>query len=403
LVHVESTELGWRSLARRQWPLACALLFLMFVEVASELNSGIGQLWVLPGLVVVCVLAVLTPRRPFDSAVSAAAAVVASSVLLRLVDVGVQSVIVASLLITETAALMALIAILVRQESRGRAAIGVSVLVVVTAATAWIRPAFWFQYTDGTRHAFTPPLWPNLIIGGVLLVLSLGTGLYFRSRDRERGRAVEAEVLAAQHAERMALARELHDVVAHYVTSIVVHSQAAEAVLELNPDAAREVLPVITNSGTEALAAMRKLVGTLRGSEPAGSGSVDSTSNLAADVRLVVEESGLPVDLRFDLTDQVPPEFERSVLRLVQESLTNSRKHAADVTEVEVSVATKEGMVHVRVADNGRGTRQVPVGGSGGYGLVGMRERVELLGGTFTAGARTGGGWEVRAQIPIAA
>ena len=402
-MHVESTDLSWRSLARRQWPLACALLFLMFFEVTSAPDRGAERLWVLPGLVVVCVLAVLTPRRPFDSALSAAAAVLASSVLLRLVDVAQESAIIASLMVTETAALMALIAVLVRQESRGRAAIGVAVLVGATAATAWIRPAYWVEYDDGVRHVYTPPLWPSLIIGGVLLVLSVGTGLYFRSRDRERGRAVEAEVLAAQHSERMALARELHDVVAHYVTSIVVHSQAAEAVLELNPDAAREVLPVITNSGTEALAAMRKLVGTLRGSEPAGSGSVDSTSNLAADVLVVVEESGLPVSLEFDLTDQVPPEFERSVLRLVQESLTNSRKHATDVTEVEVSVATKEGMVHVRVADNGHGTRQVPVGGSGGYGLVGMRERVELLGGIFTAGTRTGGGWEVRAQIPIAA
>jgi signal transduction histidine kinase len=85
----------------------------------------------------------------------------------------------------------------------------------------------------------------------------------------------------------------------------------------------------------------------------------------------------------------------------VQESLTNSRKHATDVTRVEVSVSAKGGAVHIRVADNGRGTRQAPVGGSGGYGLVGMRERVELLGGTFTAGSRSGGGWEVRARLPI--
>jgi signal transduction histidine kinase len=394
---VESTDLSWRSLARRQWPLACALLFLTVLEFVSTADGG-SALWQLPGLVVLCVIAVLTPRRPFDAALTAAATVLVGSVLLRLGDVNMSPPLVSKLLVTEVAALMALIAILVREAPKWRAVTGVVALVAVTAATRWIRPDW--GYGEETHRT---PLWPTVISGTVLLLLSVGTGLYFRSRDRERGRAVEAEVLAAQHAERMALARELHDVVAHYVTSIVVHSQAAEAVLELNPDAAREVLPVITNSGTEALAAMRKLVGTLRGSEPAGSGSVGSTSNLAADVRAVVEESGLPVRLEFDLTDQVPPEFERSVLRLVQESLTNSRKHAADVTGVEVSVATKEGMVHVRVADNGRGTRQVPVGGSGGYGLVGMRERVELLGGTFTAGARAGGGWEVRAQIPIAA
>jgi signal transduction histidine kinase len=199
----------------------------------------------------------------------------------------------------------------------------------------------------------------------------------------------------------MALARELHDVVAHYVTSIVVHSQAAEAVLELNPDAARQVLPVITNSGTEALTAMRRLVGTLRGSEPAGSSAVDSTSNLAEDVRALVAQSELPVHVEFDLPDEVPPEFERSVLRLVQESLTNAHKHAAEATRVDVSVSTKNGHVHVVVTDDGRGTRSVPVGGSGGYGLVGMRERVELLGGRFTAGKRSAGGWEMRAELPI--
>ncbi len=322
--------------------------------------------------------------------------ILASSVLLRIVNQAGTPQILGGLSFTETAALMALIAILVRQAPRARAAIGVVLLIATVVAAKLIRPDY-FEL-QGYESTSLPD---DLIGGGVILVLSVGTGLYFRSRDRERSRGVEAEILEAQHAERMALARELHDVVAHYVTSIVVHSQAAEAVLELNPDAAREVLPVITNSGTEALAAMRRLVGTLRGSELAGHGAVDSTSDLAGDVRAVADQSNLPVHLEFDLSDQVPPEFERSVLRLVQESLTNSRKHASDVSRVDVSVSTKEGAVHVRVADNGRGTRQVPIGGSGGYGLVGMRERVELLGGTFTAGTRPGDGWEVRASIPI--
>ncbi|HEX6346906.1 sensor histidine kinase [Umezawaea sp.] len=398
---MESTNLSWRTMVRRQWPLACALLILLALDAASTFDLG-SRSWQLPGVVVLCVIAVLTPRRPFDAALTAAATLVIGSAVLRLSGLGVSPPIVGKLLITETAALMALIAILVREAPRWRAALGVVVLVATIAATTWIRPDYQIDWGEGPK-TYGPELWPNVIGGTVFLIISVGTGLYFRSRDRERRQSVEAEVLAAQHAERMALARELHDVVAHYVTSIVVHSQAAEAVLELNPDAAREVLPVITNSGTEALAAMRKLVGTLRGSEPAGSGSVGSTSNLAADVRAVTEESGLPVHLEFDRAEQVPPEFERSVLRLVQESLTNSRKHATDVTRVEVSVSTRESAVHVRVADNGRGTRQAPVGGSGGYGLVGMRERVELLGGTFTAGTRSGDGWEVRAQIPITA
>jgi signal transduction histidine kinase len=321
-------------------------------------------------------------------------------VLIRLGDVLVSPPVDIKLLVTEVVALMALIAVLVREASKSRCVIGVVALLAATTLAWWIRPNY-RKEVGGTVRTYEPDLDIAIKVGGILLVISIGVGLYFRLRDRERRQSVEAEVLAAQHSERMALARELHDVVAHYVTSIVVHSQAAEAVLDLNLDAAREVLPVITNSSTEALSAMRMLVGTLRGSEAAASGSVDSTSNLTADIRTVTEESGLPVNLEFDLTAQVPPEFERSVLRLVQESLTNSRKHATDVTRVDVSVSTDEGAVYTRVADNGRGTRQAPIGGSGGYGLVGMRERVELLGGTFTAGARSGDGWEVLARIPI--
>jgi signal transduction histidine kinase len=397
---VESTQLGWRALARRQWPLAFALLFFLGGETWGGLDGGISRLWQLPGAAIVAVLAVLTPRRPFDAALAATTALLASSLLLKVVDMPTAVPVIGGLIVSETAAVMALIAIVVRQAPRLRATTGVVLVLAAVVATQWIRPNY-FRHYHPEGDYFGPDLAAELISGGVLLLLSLGTGLYFRSRDRERGRAVEAEVVAAQHAERMALARELHDVVAHYVTSIVVHSQAAEAVLELNPDAAREVLPVITSSGTEALTAMRRLVGTLRGSEPAGSSAVDSTSNLAEDVRALVAQSELPVHVEFDLPDEVPAEFERSVLRLVQESLTNAHKHAAEATRVDVSVSTKNGHVHVVVTDDGHGTRSVPVGGSGGYGLVGMRERVELLGGRFKAGKRPGGGWEMRAELPI--
>ncbi|NUS63681.1 MAG: histidine kinase, partial [Saccharothrix sp.] len=230
--------------------------------------------------------------------------------------------------------------------------------------------------------------------GAVLLALSLGTGLYFRARDRERSTAVRAEVAAAQHAERMALARELHDVIAHYVTGMVVHAQAAQAV----PAAAQEALPIIVRSGNEALTEMRRLVGTLRGTE---ADAPTASSDLADDVRGVVERSGQPVQLHVELPVSVPPSLGRSVLRLVQESLTNARKHAEGVSSVDVSVSVSDGVVHVLVADDGRARKAAPVGGSGGYGLVGMRERVELLGGRFSAGARAGGGWEVRAALPV--
>ncbi|MCS7484868.1 histidine kinase dimerization/phosphoacceptor domain-containing protein, partial [Umezawaea endophytica] len=228
---MESTNLSWRTMVRRQWPLAGALLFLLALEAVSSVDAG-TRYWQLPGVVVVCVIAVLTPRRPFDAAITAAATLVIGSAVLRLGGVGTSPPIVGKLLITETAAMMALIAILVREAPRWRAALGVGALIAATAATTWIRPDYQVDWGEGPR-TYGPELWPNVIGGSVILIISVGTGLYFRSRDRERRQSVEAELLAAQHAERMALARELHDVVAHYVTSIVVHSQAAEAVLEL--------------------------------------------------------------------------------------------------------------------------------------------------------------------------
>ncbi len=386
---MESTHLGWRSLARRQWPLACALLFFIGVETFSE-----GVWWLVPGKLVVAGLAVLAPRRPFDAALAAATAVLAMSVLLRLADQPSSSPMVCQVTLSEGAALMAIIAIVVRQERVWRALSGTVLLVAVTVATQYVRPSFWERYGREIEYD-GPSTQQQVFTGAVLMVLSLGTGLYFRARDRERATLVRSEVAAAQHAERMALARELHDVVAHYVTGIVVHAQAAQAV----PAAAQEVLPIIAQSGTEALTAMRRLVGTLRGSE---TDAPAATSDLADDVRKVVRQSGQPVLLNLDLPSDVPPALARSVLRLVQESLTNSRKHAEEVSQVDVSVAVVADVVRVVVSDDGRAPKVAPVGGSGGFGLVGMRERVELLGGTFAAGRRAEGGWEVRAELPVA-
>ncbi|GGP38949.1 sensor histidine kinase [Saccharothrix coeruleofusca] len=386
-----STDLGWRALTRRQWPLACALAFFLAGEVFSDDASW----WQLPGSFVLCGLAVVAPRRPLDAALAAAATVLMSSVLLRVTGQAPVVPLVSSLTLSETAAAMAIVAITVRQAPAKRAVACVLLLIATTALTWPIRPDYWRAISGRYEVEYEgPDPWGMAIGAAVLLVLSVGTGLYFRSRDRERSTAVQAEIAAAQHAERIALARELHDVVAHYVTGIVVHAQAAQAV----PGAAQEVLPVIVHSGNEALTAMRRLVGTLRGD---GAGAPAATSDLAEDVRKVVEQSGQPARVTVELPDEVPPSLARSVLRLVQESLTNTRKHAEGVSRVEVEVSTREGTVHVLVTDDGRGPRSAPVGGSGGFGLVGMRERVELLGGRFDAGPRESGGWRVRAELPL--
>ncbi|KAA2251439.1 histidine kinase [Solihabitans fulvus] len=411
---MDSTYLGWRALARRQWPLAGTLLFLLVVEMfsnTSEDGRGLVLLAQLPAALVAAVLAVLAPRRPFDAALATAVAIGAGSVLLNLIDVVPNIALAGNLLVSEAGAVMAIIAIVVRQDRPLRAAAATAALVATTVVSALLRPTWWQHFVrdhpdqaqNGGSHG---NVWGQLVFGGLLLLISVGTGLYFRARDRERQRTIEAEVVSAQHAERMALARELHDVVAHYVTGIVVHAQAAQAVAAVNPQAASEVLPVITASGTEALTAMRRLVGTLRGADPAGSSSASTsaTSDLAADLREVVAQAaakGQPAHLTLDLPDQVPPELARSVLRLVQEALTNSQKHALGVSRVDVTVSGRDDAVQVLVADDGHGSQGAPAGGSGGYGLVGMRERVDLLGGRFSAGPVDGRGWVVSVELPM--
>ncbi|WP_285750164.1 histidine kinase [Lentzea sp. NBRC 105346] len=385
---MESSDLGWRALAKRQWPLATALLLFMGLE-ASNFDDG-RMWWQVPGSVALFVIAVLAPRRPFDAALAAAAALVASSVLLRWLHVApAPQMFISGAVFSEVAASMAIVATVVRQATPWRAVLGTTAVLGGIAAAEKLRLSYQLE-----RWQYSEPLSVYYFGGTILLLLSVGTGLYFRARDRDRVRVVEREITAAQDAERMALARELHDVVAHYVTAIVVHSQAGQ----LNAQAAQQVLPIITQSGNEALTAMRRLVGTLRGASPTGA----PPSDLADDVRRLAEESGQPVRLSFDLSVQVPPELGRSVLRLVQESLTNSRKHAHGVSSVDVSLSTSDGHVHVLVEDDGDGQSHAPVGGSGGYGIVGMRERVELLGGTFFAGRREPRGWTVRASLPIA-
>jgi signal transduction histidine kinase len=146
------------------------------------------------------------------------------------------------------------------------------------------------------------------------------------------------------------------------------------------------------------------LVGSLRGAEPAGgsTAAAQATSDLAADIRALIDLfPGPTVDLELSLPNELPHEMGRSVLRRVQESLTNVSKHAAGARTVRVMVTSTDTELHVGVVDDGTARRSAPAGGSGGYGLIGMRERVELLGGSFSARPGADGGWIVKVALPL--
>ncbi|MCL3838423.1 sensor histidine kinase [Aeromicrobium duanguangcaii] len=213
----------------------------------------------------------------------------------------------------------------------------------------------------------------------------------------ERGRqlAVEAEqraVLAAAE-ERTRIAREMHDVVAHGLSVMIVQADGARYAAAKDPDVAVRTLETVAKVGREGLTEMRRLLGLLRGTgDPALApqpGLADLPSLVTADDRVDLE---LP-----DPLPEVPDGVALTVFRLVQESLTNVRKHAGPNARARVRLRTVPGALEVEVVDDGHGASAA---GSGGLGLLGMRERVEVHDGTLDVGPAPGGGWAVRARIP---
>jgi signal transduction histidine kinase/DNA-binding CsgD family transcriptional regulator len=382
----------------QRWLLAvlCAV-FLLDVglavrETGGSLRSlgwtgGSEHLFGLVGAVVAAGCAVLAPLHSVRFAGIGAVAIGLPTAAVLLIEVADRGHHLVPVTLTQLAASMALIAFATRYGQPHTAMVSTAALVVANAAGLLDRAGRFDR--------------DSVLVVAFLLVVSVATGLYFRARDRERTQSMRVAVSGAQQAERMALARELHDVVAHHVTGIVVQAQAARLVADREPEQAVAALERIADTGAEALTAMRMLVGSLRGAEPAGGGTAPAraTSDLAADIRTMIEQfTGPAVRLELNLPDRLPDEMGRSVLRLVQESLTNVSKHAVDAGVVRVSVTCEGPELHVRVHDDGSARRGAPVGGSGGYGLVGMRERVELLGGYFKAGPASDGGWVVKAS-----
>jgi signal transduction histidine kinase len=226
-----------------------------------------------------------------------------------------------------------------------------------------------------------------------------------RSRQHLR-RAVEAEVSAAAAVkdavadERARIAREMHDVVAHAVSSIVVQAGAAEQVVEDDPAYARAALASIRGTGSDALDEMRRVVAILRQEgEPGGLSpqpGVEMIPSLLAEART----AGLDVEWETD-GSPVPlsPGLDLAVYRIVQEALTNVRHHAT-ATWVGVRLSWRADKLHLEVRDDGRGPRET---GRRGHGLVGMQERAALYGGQVRAGPGPEGGFLVDAVLPLGA
>lgn len=227
-------------------------------------------------------------------------------------------------------------------------------------------------------------------VGFLLMPAVLGAAVRFRRTARER------EQDEVRMREREQLARELHDTVAHHVSAIVIQAQAGRTIVENNPARAAEVFADIEAAAGRSLAEMRTVVGILRDND----GPERAPTPGVADIARLVESGTVstPVDLRVgEGLDDLDTAIDTAVYRLVQESITNVQRHARGASRVEVRIARDDRGVAIVVSDDGTEARAT---NGSGYGLRGMAERVELLGGTFDAGPRPDGGWTVKAHLP---
>jgi signal transduction histidine kinase len=244
------------------------------------------------------------------------------------------------------------------------------------------------------------------LIFAVVWTIGFTLGRKFEEADEARERAVRAEREREERAriavaeERARIARELHDVVGHSVSVMTVQASGVRRLLRPDQEREREALLVVERTGREALAEMRRMVGVLRRPEEAPAlapqPSLEHLDRLVEQAR----EAGLQVDLRIEgKAFELPAGVDLTAYRLVQEGLTNAIKHA-QAKRAEVVVQYSDGEVEVTVSDDGRG---VGTGDGGGHGLVGMRERVSVYGGDLDAGPKPGGGYRLRAKLPLAA
>lgn len=234
--------------------------------------------------------------------------------------------------------------------------------------------------------------WADVVGGSAFLLLIVVLAAVFRYRaelwDRQQ-REIRNE-------ERIALARELHDTVAHHVSAIAVQAQAGGVIARTQPDKAAEILATIESEASRTLAEMRSMVRLLRADEPAAYSPQLGVANLAALARDDVTPT-VEVSVGGALT-QLPPPVDAALYRLAQESLTNARRHAQGVTRVAIEIHRAGGTVKLRVTDDGRtDPGSTP---ERGFGLRGMAERAQLLGGSLSAGPRPEGGWVVEAVLP---
>lgn len=282
------------------------------------------------------------------------------------------------------------------QSNRRRALIGLAVIVL----------SIWGAITFANQpHGPGDYLQSGLLLGAAWVA---GRAVWYRfaqAMSAER-RAVMAENEATQFAqqsvvlERARIARELHDIVSHGLSLMIIQAGAAERVLDTNKPKVDKALQAIQNVGRDALVEMQRLLAVLRLDDPDHGLAPQPSLNQLDQLIIAVRTAGLPVDLTIDgEIRKLPPGLDLCLYRLIQEALTNALKHAG---HSPTRVSLHYGADHVDLEVIDIGTLETMPAATGGHGLIGMRERVAAYGGRLETGALPGGGFAVRASLPMA-
>jgi signal transduction histidine kinase len=277
--------------------------------------------------------------------------------------------------------------------SRRQSIAGLAILVATYAIYAWNDQNF--------RSGRTADKWATAFFAvAALAAWLIGNVVHSRRREAivaERARLLDEQARAAVAAERSRVARELHDIVSHNLSVVVLQAAGARAASERRDFDATDTLQKIEERGREALVEMRRMLGVLRAEGAEAELEPQPTLHDIPALVDSIRRTGLSIAA--DCADvEVPPLIGLSAFRVVQEGLTNVLKHAGHAhAEVRVHVGADE--IEVRVADDGAGA--ITHANGSGHGLTGMRERVALLGGELRVGPRPGGGFEVHARLPL--
>ncbi len=234
----------------------------------------------------------------------------------------------------------------------------------------------------------------DLIGGGIVMAFPVALGTAMRLQGSIRVRTIDE----AKARERVQLARELHDTVAHHVSAIAIRAQAGRALAPSHPEAAVDALKVIEEEASRTLTEMRSMVAALRQSDEPDLSPQPGIGDIERLAQTVGEVPRIEVELSGELGD-LSPAVDVAIYRLAQESVTNAMRHARSATRIRVSVTGDEDSVSLTVADDGA-ARPHDTGPGNGYGIVGMNERTTLLGGTLNVGPGPSRGWRVDAVLP---